>query len=316
MRAFKRNGLAISGVLILCFAWFFYLHWRSYDPTFLNLDGRFGNGWPLPSVVFLSLPSFLQCLGFSLIVRQWLSHKETIYWIFLPAVGIELLSGLFGILGTFDYFDLLAILLAYGGTFVFFNGHDRREMGRRNQSFLKIAILSSLIVTTSASTPDFEHPRVSHTPICEDADTFRSSFAVEGVRPLSNVGRIHTNGSFLLINDLYKGIHIFSNANPTNPKNLGFLKILGNTDMASTGTTLYADSGPDLLVINLDPEDIRLVERREDVIQTSQAFSNQFEDVYVPEHLISDCINSGKVIIGYEPRKDAQEIMKSIEENK
>jgi hypothetical protein len=73
----------------------------------------------------------------------------------------------------------------------------------------------------------------------------------EAARKLQNPGKIYFYDKFLLINEQKKGIHIIDNSNVSAPKNLGFLKIDGNIDIAIKDDVLYVDSYDDLLAIDI-----------------------------------------------------------------
>jgi hypothetical protein len=60
-------------------------------------------------------------------------------------------------------------------------------------------------------------------------------------RTVENPGKIYVYGKFLLVNEQKQGIHVFDNTNPSAPVSLGFIQLLGNTDMAIKDDILYAD---------------------------------------------------------------------------
>jgi hypothetical protein len=64
-------------------------------------------------------------------------------------------------------------------------------------------------------------------------------------------GKIYTYGSYLLINEINKGIHVYDNSDQTNPEPLGFIEIIGNTDMAIRNNILYANHMGSLLALNV-----------------------------------------------------------------
>jgi hypothetical protein len=70
-------------------------------------------------------------------------------------------------------------------------------------------------------------------------------------QPVNKPGKIYVYGSYLLVNELKKGIHVFNNENPAQPQPLGFLQILGNTDMAVRNDILYADHLGNLVALQV-----------------------------------------------------------------
>ena len=66
-----------------------------------------------------------------------------------------------------------------------------------------------------------------------------------------NAGKIFINGKYIYLNEPGKGIHIIDNSIPSSPKNIAFITIAGNVDMAIKGNTLYADLYNDLVTIDI-----------------------------------------------------------------
>lgn len=77
---------------------------------------------------------------------------------------------------------------------------------------------------------------------------------ISSSQALKEPGKIYTFDKYLYINELGKGIHIVDNSDPKEPKNLSFISIIGNYDIAVKGNWLYADNLTNLLVIDItDP---------------------------------------------------------------
>jgi hypothetical protein len=92
----------------------------------------------------------------------------------------------------------------------------------------------------------------------------------EAARKLENPGKIYFYGKYLLINERKKGIHIIDNSNVSSPKNIGFLKIDGNIDIAIKNDMLYVDSYDDLLTIDITNINApKLANRNDSVFPTS-----------------------------------------------
>ncbi len=70
-------------------------------------------------------------------------------------------------------------------------------------------------------------------------------------------GKITVDGNYIYLSEPYKGIHVIDNSNPSSPKNVSFINIPGNEDMAITGKTLYADAYGDLVTFDIsNPLDV------------------------------------------------------------
>ena len=91
---------------------------------------------------------------------------------------------------------------------------------------------------------------------------------LEEPRNLEEPGKIYVYGQLLFVNELWDGVHIIDNSNPSNPVPLKFLRIPGNVDIAIRNGYLYADNGPDLIAFNLaDPASPSVTGRVEGVFQ-------------------------------------------------
>lgn len=71
-------------------------------------------------------------------------------------------------------------------------------------------------------------------------------------KPLKETGKLFTYGSYIFLNEVNKGIHVIDNTNPSQPKNLSFISIPGNVDMAIKDNYLYADAYSDLVVFDIN----------------------------------------------------------------
>ena len=60
-------------------------------------------------------------------------------------------------------------------------------------------------------------------------------------KEVQNPGKLYIFGNYIFLNEIDKGIHIIDNSNPASPKNVAFIDIPGNLDMAVKGNILYAD---------------------------------------------------------------------------
>ncbi|MFT3950260.1 MAG: hypothetical protein QM763_25060 [Agriterribacter sp.] len=69
--------------------------------------------------------------------------------------------------------------------------------------------------------------------------------------PVKTAGKLYIKDQFIYLNEVEKGIHIIDNSNPARPKQVAFLNIPGNLDIAVRGNILYADTYTDLLAIDI-----------------------------------------------------------------
>ena len=118
---------------------------------------------------------------------------------------------------------------------------------------LQLAVILSLVLfsySCDKSTEKFTY--VANVPIYMDYDEFRATaITFEAPMPLENTGKIYFKGGKIYVNELFKGIHVIDNSDPTAPNNIGFISIPGNVDIAIKGNILYVDSYIDLLAIDI-----------------------------------------------------------------
>jgi hypothetical protein len=106
-------------------------------------------------------------------------------------------------------------------------------------------------------------------PVTQTVADFRTSVKIQEPKSIRESGKIYAWQDFIFINDKNEGIHIIDNTDPYNPQNIKFLKIPKNTDIAIKDSRLYANSGMDLVVFDInDINNIKEVSRIPDVFPT------------------------------------------------
>lgn len=88
-------------------------------------------------------------------------------------------------------------------------------------------------------------------PVYKTSAEMRTPPQYKAAQPLKNTGKIYFYDKYILVNELKQGIHVIDNSNPSAPKNVGFISIGGNVDMAVKGDFLYADNYTDLITIDI-----------------------------------------------------------------
>ncbi|MFN7120262.1 MAG: LVIVD repeat-containing protein [Saprospiraceae bacterium] len=120
--------------------------------------------------------------------------------------------------------------------------------------FIQVLMVGTLALSlTGCLQDDCEATRtfIQFEPIYRTEAQIRQEIKTEAPRALENPGKIYVYGDYLLINEVNAGIHIIDNQDPRNPKNLTFINIPGNVDMAVRNNMLYADRFIDLITINI-----------------------------------------------------------------
>ena len=93
--------------------------------------------------------------------------------------------------------------------------------------------------------------KTEYSPVYMSREELNNSVKFETARPLKNTGKIFMKGSYVFVGEKYEGVHIIDNRNPRDPKNVGFIAIAGNVDVATKGNVLYADNAVDLVAIDI-----------------------------------------------------------------
>jgi hypothetical protein len=70
-------------------------------------------------------------------------------------------------------------------------------------------------------------------------------------RIVKSPGKIYVYGQYLLINEINQGIHVYDNLDPENPAAIGFIQLIGNSDMAVRNDVLYADHMGNIVALNI-----------------------------------------------------------------
>ena len=117
---------------------------------------------------------------------------------------------------------------------------------------------------------------------------------ISAPQPLVEPGKIYLFDPYIFVNELGKGIHIIDNKDPKNPKNLSFISITGNYDIAVKGNWLYADNVSNLLVFDIsDPLLPKLTKTISDAIP-----GNNYPPV---QNVYFECVDSKKgIVAGWE----------------
>jgi hypothetical protein len=120
-----------------------------------------------------------------------------------------------------------------------------------------LTVVSVLFISTFFSGCDKDSPcKRSYTysyfnPVYKTTDEVKANIKSNASRDIQNPGKIYIFGKYIFLNQIDKGIHIIDNNNPSSPKNVAFIDIPGNMDLAVKGNALYADLYSDLVTIDI-----------------------------------------------------------------
>ncbi|MBT32208.1 MAG: hypothetical protein CMO01_21310 [Thalassobius sp.] len=87
-------------------------------------------------------------------------------------------------------------------------------------------------------------------------------------KAIENPSKIFTYNNYLIVNIKNEGFHVIDNSNPKLPKNLFFVEVPGNNDVAVKDGVIYADNYSDIVAFTVEANgDLQILERLENMIQ-------------------------------------------------
>jgi hypothetical protein len=92
---------------------------------------------------------------------------------------------------------------------------------------------------------------IAYEPVYKSKAEVLQSINGNAARPLQQTGKIALYGNYIFVNEVNKGVHIIDNSNPVVPRNIAFINIPGNIDIAVRNNILYADIYTDMLAIDI-----------------------------------------------------------------
>ena len=265
-----------AGGLSLITGLMFYVFVRGYviSPAFPYQTAKL-----LPQgIIAGSFPSFIHSFAFMLLSVGLGAQKSkaAALWILLN-FSLEFAEKIFS-LGTFDVFDLLAVVLGVSAA-AFCSATKLQNIPKRRFE-IPLLSLGALCNTASYSLPPTACPiaftsssavprasdlswaaRPMHVPVYLSYSDLRAAFAVGEPRPLRESGKILVMDKLLLVSEPNIGVHVYDNSDPAAPKPKYFLNIPGNVDLAAKDGIVYADSFVDLLAIRMNDAKPELVKR-------------------------------------------------------
>jgi hypothetical protein len=126
---------------------------------------------------------------------------------------------------------------------------------KKNQTIRIVAIFLALIpVAFSACVKDKCKSTYTYTwyePVYKTKAEVRDNIKSNPAKDIVHPGKMFILGDFIFLNEVDKGVHVINNVNPASPRQVAFIDIPGNLDIALKGTTMYADLYTDLVAIDI-----------------------------------------------------------------
>lgn len=162
--------------------------------------------------------------------------------------------------------------------------------------YLRLIFCVSVLLSSCQQKEDIPELIQGLAPIYGGADW--KNIKTIAPQPIELLGKIYHKNGFLFVGEVGKGIHIIDNRNPGEPKQLKFLEIDGNTDIAIKGNVLYANNAKDLVVLDISNlDEVKLLKRLPDVfplLDGSGMFPPNYSGYF-------ECVDTKRgVVIGWE----------------
>jgi len=120
--------------------------------------------------------------------------------------------------------------------------------------FVLIGLCSFILTACVKDKCSSTYTNTYYIPIYKTIPGVKANIKSNAPKEIENPGKLFLYGNYIFLNEIDKGIHIIDNSNPQSPRNVAFIDIPGNLDVAVKGNTLYADLYTDLVTIDItDP---------------------------------------------------------------
>ena len=131
-------------------------------------------------------------------------------------------------------------------------------------------------------------------PVYKTTAEVRANIKSHSPQQVVNPGKIVLLGNYIFLNEVDKGIHVIDNSNPASPRNVAFIDIPGNMDLALKGNTLYADLYTDLVALDISNPFNVVVKKYNEGVFPYRTYENGFYND--PTKIITDWIKRDTTI--------------------
>lgn len=138
-------------------------------------------------------------------------------------------------------------------------------------SIVIIVVFSFLLSGCVKDTCRGSHTYTYYMPLYKTWAEIRANIKSNAPTEIKSPGKIVVLGNYIFLNEINKGIHVIDNTYPISPKNISFIDIPGNVDLAIKGNTLYADLYTELVTLDIS-NPLNVIKTK----ITDGAFGNRF----------------------------------------
>lgn len=131
-------------------------------------------------------------------------------------------------------------------------------------------------------------------PVYRTKAEVRANIKNNTAKDIERPGKIYIRGNYIFLNEVDKGVHIIDNSNPATPRQISFVDIPGNLDMAVKGNILYADFYTDLVAIDISNPQSVVVKKITENVFPERVWGNGFSPN--PNMVIADWVKKDTVV--------------------
>ncbi|WP_296383717.1 hypothetical protein [Winogradskyella sp.] len=134
----------------------------------------------------------------------------------------------------------------------------------------------------------------NYEPVIMKRDAFETSTSLENIpRVIENSGKIYVKDNFIFVNEINQGFHLINNSDPSNPQNIGFIKVLGSSDLSIKENVLYANNATDLIAFTID--------ETSETLTITKRLENVFPQIWSPEGQSYYNLEADDIIVNWNP---------------
>jgi len=164
----------------------------------------------------------------------------------------------------------------------------------RSFSALLASLIALLFVFNSCVKDKCTRRYVYWEPVYRTKDEVRGNIKNNSPREIQRPGKIYIRGNYIFLNEIDRGIHIIDNSNKSAPRNIAFIDIPGNLDIAVKGNILYADLYTDMVAIDITNPLQTIVKKFTENIFPERYYGNGFSQN--PSMIIQDWVRRDTIV--------------------
>lgn len=115
----------------------------------------------------------------------------------------------------------------------------------------RLLFLAAAFSFTACTKDDCKRTYTFYEPVYKTKAEVRANIKSNAPRRIEQPGKLFIRGNYIFLNETDRGVHIIDNSNPAVPKNIAFIDIPGNIDIAVKGNTMYADAYADMVTLDI-----------------------------------------------------------------